>query len=503
MLQLLNPIWLFGISAILIPLIIHLWNVKTGKTLKVGSVSLLGESSRQNSRSLKLMDLFLLFLRCLLIILLSIFLAEPVWKTPENSEKNAGWVLAEKENFAETYSRFKPAIDSLISSGNELHLFEPGFEKTVLENLLQDTLSGDSSKKLPYWSLVKLLEQEISKGSNAFIFTDNRLNRFKGERPAISTAISWKTYTPADSASKWIRHAYLSSSGNIRSIIFESSPRGTLHRLTESDLAQSNSELSIDIDSGKPSVQLRGPSPQANTVSADTATLKIMIYNDRFPADAEYLGAAINAIQKYTLRKIKLLTLSSGEIAADLDFLFWLSLKDLPQAQLVKMKPGSSVFLYANGKSTPVSSWIERYAGNLDFHGGNAGLYRRIPIPETARGFPVWEDGFGTPVLDMTAHNKLSVYRFYSRLDPEWTELVWSPEFVKLLMPMILPADNRQQYDQLDRRSISDLQILPVIAEGVKGPEPGNQTDIKYYLWLLLFVIFMAERWLYFNNNKI
>ena len=66
MLQLLNPIWLFAIGGIVIPLIIHLWNIKKGKTLKVGSISLLGESSRQSAKSLKLIDLLLLFLRCLL-----------------------------------------------------------------------------------------------------------------------------------------------------------------------------------------------------------------------------------------------------------------------------------------------------------------------------------------------------------------------------------------------------------------------------------------------------
>ncbi len=499
MLQLLNPIWLFGISGILIPLIIHLWNVKTGKTLKVGSVSLLGESSRQNSRSLKLMDLLLLFLRCMLIILLSMFLSEPVWRTPAMSETKPGWILAEKENFVETYNRFKPSIDSLMASGNELHLFEAGFKEAELEDLLQDTIPGDSSKKLSYWSLVKLLDQEIPQGSNAFIFTNNRLNRFTGERPSISTPISWKTYTPADSSSKWVRNAYLASSGHIRSVISESQPRGTLHRTVETDPAQSNSELILDIHNGKPGVRLS----KGSFVSADTATLKIMIYNDRLPADAEYLGAAIDAIQKYTLRKIKLLKLSSGEIPGDLDFLFWLSSKDPAAAQLAKMKPGSSVFLYANGKSTSVNSWIERSGGHSDLRGRQAGLYKRIPFAEAGTGFPVWEDGFGKSVLDMTVYNKVSVYRFYSRLDPEWTELVWSPDLVKLLMPMILPADNPVQHENPDRRSISELQILPLAAENFISPKEVKRIDINYYFWLLMLLIFIAERWLSFKNNTI
>ncbi|MDO8994399.1 MAG: BatA domain-containing protein, partial [Daejeonella sp.] len=112
MFQLLNPIWLFGISGIIIPLLIHLWNVKKGKTLKIGSVSLLGESSRQNARSLRLLDLLLLLLRCLLIIIVSMLLAEPVWISSNSPAQKGGWILIEKDNFTETYSNFQKEIDS-------------------------------------------------------------------------------------------------------------------------------------------------------------------------------------------------------------------------------------------------------------------------------------------------------------------------------------------------------------------------------------------------------
>ena len=124
MFQLLNPIWLFGISGIIIPLLIHLWNVKKGKTLKIGSVSLLGESSRQNARSLRLLDLLLLLLRCLLIIIVSILLAEPVWISSNSASRKGGWILIEKDNFTETYSNFQKEIDSLDQAGFDLHLFE-------------------------------------------------------------------------------------------------------------------------------------------------------------------------------------------------------------------------------------------------------------------------------------------------------------------------------------------------------------------------------------------
>ena len=103
MLQVLNPIWLFAIGGIIIPLIIHLWNVKKGKTLKVGSISLLGESSRQSAKSLKLIDLLLLLLRCLLLIILAIILAKPLWNSINTEKTKSAWILIEEENSKEIY----------------------------------------------------------------------------------------------------------------------------------------------------------------------------------------------------------------------------------------------------------------------------------------------------------------------------------------------------------------------------------------------------------------
>ena len=149
MLQLLNPIWLFAIGGIVIPLIIHLWNIKKGKTLKVGSISLLGESSRQSAKSLKLIDLLLLFLRCLLLILLAFILAKPIWNNKNTEETNSGWILIEEENSREIYTNFKPEIDSLIGIGYEFHYFEPEFRAGNITELLDENWSHKKNI-LPY-----------------------------------------------------------------------------------------------------------------------------------------------------------------------------------------------------------------------------------------------------------------------------------------------------------------------------------------------------------------
>jgi UDP-N-acetylglucosamine:LPS N-acetylglucosamine transferase len=57
----------FALAALSIPVIIHLWNIRPGKTLKVGSISLITEASKSTKRSFKLLDILLLIIRCLLL----------------------------------------------------------------------------------------------------------------------------------------------------------------------------------------------------------------------------------------------------------------------------------------------------------------------------------------------------------------------------------------------------------------------------------------------------
>src|ERR1700741_1943759 len=117
----LHPIWFFALAAISIPVAIHLWNVRKGKTLKVGSIALVTAASQKRNLSRRLNDVMLLLLRCLLLVLSAFILTMPLWKRNSNSSKTKGWVLIPKESVKETYQRFKPKIDSLNKAGFEFH----------------------------------------------------------------------------------------------------------------------------------------------------------------------------------------------------------------------------------------------------------------------------------------------------------------------------------------------------------------------------------------------
>lgn len=74
----LNQALLFGIFAISIPIVIHLLNRRRFRKVRWAAMRFLNVSVEQNQRRMRLEDLILLFLRCLLIALLALAIARPV-----------------------------------------------------------------------------------------------------------------------------------------------------------------------------------------------------------------------------------------------------------------------------------------------------------------------------------------------------------------------------------------------------------------------------------------
>ena len=132
MFQFLQPIWLSALAGIVIPVVIHLWNQRPGKVLKVGSVSLVTENLQRYQNRIQLSEILLLILRCLLISFIALALTDPEWRSSGGSQAK-GWVLMDRKEISNTYQHFKPSIDSLLLAGYEFHFFEEGFKKEKLD----------------------------------------------------------------------------------------------------------------------------------------------------------------------------------------------------------------------------------------------------------------------------------------------------------------------------------------------------------------------------------
>ena len=118
-----NPSWLWAFAGLAVPIAIHLLSRKEGKVIRVGSIRHVEESNTSQFKSVKLNEIFLLFLRSLMVALLVFILSGARCTNPPGG--NVKWLVV--ENGIE--------IDSLKSTDYEVHEFPKGDYRLVAEQL--------------------------------------------------------------------------------------------------------------------------------------------------------------------------------------------------------------------------------------------------------------------------------------------------------------------------------------------------------------------------------
>jgi hypothetical protein len=495
--QFLNPIWLFAAAAIIIPVAIHLWNIRPGKVLKVGSISLIAAASRKSSRSFKLLDVLLFIIRSLLLVVLALLLAIPLWQKKLQSTKVKGWVLLPKENLYQSYSKFKPHIDSLINTGYEFHYFNQGFAKSDLKQILahpKDSIISLNANPVNYWGLINQLDTIVTPTLPLYVFTPNQSGYFTGQKPEVALNLHWQTYLPADSTSTWIQSAWFNSTNIVKITQGSSKPSGTIYSFaTVKTGDQPNSAYSVNVNDGQATVSLKTGNQQPVTI--DTTLLKIAIYTDNNVNDAEYLKAALQAVIQFTQRKIVIKQYADvNAIPIDQQWVFWLSEKPITSKLL---QQSHNIFRYQKGKVNNSDSWV---SNNTVFttsqqQGQKIAVYKLLNAAPADYN-TVWRDGFGHPVLNVQKQGQKNIYNFYSRFDPSWNDLVWSNEFPAWIMTLLIKDEPIPV--KYDKRVLDQQQIMPVIINQTHNAivKTIGFNNLSHYFWLILVLLFLAERWL-------
>jgi hypothetical protein len=488
---LLNPIWLLAASGIVIPIAIHLWNVKQGKTLKIGSLKLLARTEQARARSLRLTELFLLLLRCGLILLLALLLAKPYW---QNVSAKKGWVLMEKKDAPQAYAHFKPLVDSLLQAGYSFHLFAKGFEEKDIQTVVKDTAGEDGHPATSYWQLVNDLDKQLLPGIPVYIFTGNRLNRFSGKRPEVAIAVTWKTFIGKDSASRFISNAYIGTNDSIVIVMGETNPAGTrFHQQVIATNQPKQNDFALDVSNGRLQVSYHNSAP----VLIDTASWHVTIFANSYFNDTRYVRAAIQSIQQVTKRRIELKVVNAiAQVPPKQDWLFWLSDQPVPSmvnaAHLLRYQPGNAIAVHT------------RLLTNEAGKGEETGLYKRVPSREKNAAI-VWQDGFGEPLLTKEQDGAKQLYHFYSHFDPSWNELAWSASFPQLMYDLMDTGEINRSISQNDQRIIDDGQLQLAVStrkKEITAIKNNEATDLKQVIWAIIFILFCVERFFSLKTKK-
>jgi hypothetical protein len=335
--QLLNPIWLLVSAAVVIPVLVHLWNLRKGKTLLVGSIALLTTGARQQSRSFRITNWPLLLLRCLLIVLLALLLAKPVRNNQQETAAGPGWILVPAHQLAAAYAQYAPQMDSLLAAGATLHNLSPDFEIIQLQDTAQYAKTGNNNPTpvVPPWSLLKVLDANLPNGFPLQVFINNRIAQYEGNRPVTHLALHWHSFTAGDSMAHSPAFSYLTAEGKIRQMEWVSKPKGNYYQ--------------------------ESPSVSSWTADVDTSTIRVAIYPGKNRTDAQYVKAAVLAIEQYTHKRITTSLLSDDQEPARFQHLIFRLDDQAPRANLLShLVPRGILFQYDSGTVVPAASWLQQ-----------------------------------------------------------------------------------------------------------------------------------------------
>ena len=481
--HLLYPIGLIALAGLLIPLIIHLWKLKQGKTLRIGSIALLGASAPFTSRSYQITDWLLLILRMLLIALLAFLLAEPYLKKEKNEGPKKGWVLLEKSQLPSVYKTHKQDFDSLIKAGYELHDFGMGFQKMSLEDTLGGNnkaliqTSAEKQGSVSHYALLRELNAQLQPNFPVYLFADRKLQHMGGMEAQVDFRLIWKEIEGTDTLATW--------SSSFAHKTFEASSTPAITTIKRLDEGQ------------------------------DDVKTKVLIYGAEHPEDVKYLRAAIEAIAQETKRNIEVSMFNvKNTNGLNFDAGFWISNKPVSSGFLAQLSKAGRLFNYAGEKVTNVSSWIDVAPGSK----GNMpviSLSKRT-TDATDLGTQIWTDGFGSALLTKSRAETLDHYRFYSRINPQWTSLVWNEQFVQAMMPIILGEEDSdagfgfERHPNDERKSLlkpaasaarSAGTATGSTTPGAAAAEPSSlppvsqqEQPLQKVFWLMALLVFTIER---------
>ncbi|SIN82088.1 BatA domain-containing protein [Algoriphagus halophilus] len=129
--EFLQPILLWGLLGLSIPIAIHLWNGKKGKTISWAAMAWLSEQENQSSKSIRLDQILVLLLRLILLTLLVLLLSKLIlkfWLLPDET-KTVHLVTPDQQVFEE----YRFEIDRAMDAGEEVFWLEPELSEVTTE----------------------------------------------------------------------------------------------------------------------------------------------------------------------------------------------------------------------------------------------------------------------------------------------------------------------------------------------------------------------------------
>lgn len=436
MFQFFNPIYFIALAGLAIPVAIHIWNRKEGKRIKVGSIRWLKNSESSRLSSIKFSQFWLFFLRSLMVLFTVLLLTNPVLLMNKGSNSKVNGMVLMEPNLTRL-PFIQQQVDSLQQAGYLISYI--GEEKTP--------------NPVNYWAALKELEQGENKPDKLVIFTSRKLKNFSGKRPKISIDTQWITI-PDDTLNKYLLSARELSPDSLKVISGESLANNTRYYTEMIAFPPKNPEAYQFIqrdrgwgiklkDNGQDTLEIEEPHPLRAA----------FLIAPHLELEAKYLQAALQAVARFTHTDL----------------------------QTDHYQEDSTISESIN--YDVVVRFTDQYAPENLANSTTKTIYYQP------------HDGiFPGPIITAAPYSGNIFYlnkRLSGKILQDAQEL--PAALLELFFKEKITNENALKYDQ---RIIAQAQFAPPFNEDqIIAEKPGQAaTDLQFYIWLLILVLFLAER---------
>jgi hypothetical protein len=299
--QFINPSYLWALLGLIVPIAIHLWSKKQGRTIKVGSVRFLKASNTQKTKSVQLNELLLLVLRLLIVGILVMIMVEVNWKKSSQNSPITYIIEASVLNSPDVKSLADTWLDNA-----EVRLLQTDFPEYSGE-----AIDTNNLKTPYYWQLAK--EMQDLPTDSIVVLTKSLLKGIKGKRPELADNIKWIVKDVDSNVRE--RIAGLQKTDAVEWISVNSN---ATHLKFEKEL--------------KPITSIENDSPPLLKID----TIHVYVFSEpEFVAEERYIKASFKALKIYLDYPIQINpinTIDDLKLSSH-DILVWLSEKSLPDIE--------------------------------------------------------------------------------------------------------------------------------------------------------------------------
>jgi hypothetical protein len=321
-----NPIWLWGLLGLMVPIAIHLLSRKDVRIIYMGSLRHLEHTTTRQAIRIHLNAYLLLALRCLIVAIVAMLLAGLYLN---NQTRSTRWLLVEG-NLGQD-NQWRSLIDSLEADGYQTRRFQRRFP------LLAES---DEDHAVPdYWTLASELDD--MQLDRCIVVSRDRAVGFAGARPGRSAKITWLT-APANSK-RFVLVAARATGDSVVMRVGQSSETLTSFETLRLPASQERAAMEAWSDTSN-IVDTLASAADATLQTGDAALLnKVMppvrvVLSGTTIADEErqVIRAALRAIDENGILRIELNEAKPSDITEG-DWLIWLSADEPPAGRMTNI----------------------------------------------------------------------------------------------------------------------------------------------------------------------